>query len=164
MPGRQPKRDSLWKFADWSHAKTNFWELCNFNAAALRYRLQFGRNTSSLTISQPVCLQTCILKIRQPKHTWYLSRTPRTLSVENFLVMWRNSRCGDILDVEKFWMWRNFTCGDILDVEKFVWFHELLALACQLMKFNKFLHMYNFSTCKNFSTSKISPHLKCLHI
>ena len=35
-------------------------------------------------------------------HTWYLSRTPRTLSVENFLVMWRNLRCGDILDVEKF--------------------------------------------------------------
>ena len=37
-----------------------------------------------------------------------------------FSVMWRNFRCGDILDVEKFWMWRNFTCGDILDVEKFV--------------------------------------------
>ena len=35
-------------------------------------------------------------------HTWYLSRTPRTLSVENFFVMWRNCRCGDILYMEKF--------------------------------------------------------------
>ena len=29
-------------------------------------------------------------------HTSYLSRTPRTMSVEKFCVMWRNFRCGDI--------------------------------------------------------------------
>ena len=30
----------------------------------------------------------------------YFSRTLRTMSVEKFCVMWRNFRCGDILDVE----------------------------------------------------------------
>ena len=47
--------------------------------------------------AQKMPARTCIFC-----HTWYLSRTPRTLSVENFLVMWRNFRCGDILNVETF--------------------------------------------------------------
>ena len=49
-------------------------------------------------------------------HTSYLSRTPRTLSVENFLVMWRNLRlemwsCGDVEIVhvgvgdDEIWRW-----------------------------------------------------------
>ena len=37
-------------------------------------------------------------KIIQTYHTSYLSRTPRTLSVENFL------SCGEISDIEKFYM------------------------------------------------------------
>ena len=50
--GQQTAKNKLLsKFAEWSCAKTNFWELCNFNA--LRYRFQFAGNTSSLAISQP---------------------------------------------------------------------------------------------------------------
>ena len=29
-------------------------------------------------------------------------------------------------------MWRNSTCGNFLDMRKFVWFYELLALTCQV--------------------------------
>ena len=71
--------------------------------------------------------------------------------------MWRNSRCGDILDVEKFWMWRNFTCGDILDVEKFVWFHELLALAYQVKLFDNIILMWDlFSMAFTLFSCEIS--------
>ena len=33
-----------------------------------------------------------------------------------FFDMWRNFRCGDILDI---YMWKFFRCGEILDVEMF---------------------------------------------
>ena len=73
-------------------------------------------NKNSTRSSNIICLHSIVLLSKSSlvmallssgeqicwNHTWYLSRTPRTLSVENFLVMWRNSRCGDILDVEKF--------------------------------------------------------------
>ena len=49
-----------------------------------------------------------------PPHSSYLSRTPRTMSVEFFCVMWRKFRWEDILDVEKFHMWRNFGCEENL--------------------------------------------------
>ena len=42
-----------------------------------------------------------------------------------------------ILDVVKCQTWRHFRCGEILDVCKFVWFHELLALACQANRWYK---------------------------
>ena len=55
-----------------------------------------------------------------PPHTSYLSRTPRTLSVENFLSCGEfqirgNFRCGEILDVGILILRR----GDILQVENF---------------------------------------------
>ena len=52
-------------------------------------------------------------------HTWYLSRTPRTLSVEKILSCGKNRRV-DILDKEKIDMWRTreiFWYGEVLDVE-----------------------------------------------
>ena len=60
-------------------------------------------------------------------HTSYLSRTPRTLSVENFLVMWRNLRlemwsCGDVEIVQ-------CTCGGWR-----WWDMEMRSLSCYLCR------------------------------
>ena len=47
-----------------------------------------------MTDLQSVCMMYII------HHTSYLSRTPRTMSVEKFCVMWKKFRCGDFLDVK----------------------------------------------------------------
>ena len=39
----------------------------------------------------------------------------------DFFVIWRNFRCGDILDGEKFQRWRTFRYTEICDVEIFFW-------------------------------------------
>ena len=46
-----------------------------------------------------------LMNNRGMMHTSYLSRTPRTLSVENFFC-----------HVEKLQMWRQFLCGEISDI------------------------------------------------
>ena len=48
--------------------------------------------------------------------TWYFLWTPRTLSIENFFVIWRNLRCGDLLDI---FMWKFSRSGETLDVNIF---------------------------------------------
>ena len=45
--------------------------------------------------------------------------------------MWRHFKH---LEVEIFYMLRNFKCEIFLDVRKFVWFYELLALTCQVIR------------------------------
>ena len=53
--------------------------------------------------------------------------------------MWRHFRCGEILDVEKFYMWRNYTCGEICLIS---WadMPELLALLCQVKLIDHIIH------------------------
>ena len=65
------------------------------------------------------------------RHTSYLSRTPRTLSVENF---WS---CGEISDIKKFEMWRNLRCGEIYcEMCRYIRCREILDVEqCQIWIF-----------------------------
>ena len=74
--------------APWCYKWMDWMDGLDGSPGGVRYRAPYGANNSSLL------------------HTSYLSRTPWTLSVENFLVMWRNLRYRELLHVEKFWMWR----------------------------------------------------------